>query len=181
MPGKPKHISPKLLTADERVLIETRTSKVRNMTGGGFSLLLMVGSLLLAYWDSVFPSTNFPVVSEMLASTYGWLFSIALLLLGVLFFLNFIIRYLKWISTLYVMTNNRVMTKRGILGRTFEDMPLSMITNVDVSQSVTQRLLGYGNVIFSSQSGTRDDVKWKWVPDPIRVRRKVQEAMEGKQ
>lgn len=60
-------------------------------------------------------------------------------------------------------------------------MPLSMITNVDVSQSVGQRFMGYGTVVFSSQSGARDDVVWKWVPDPINIRRKVQEAMDKRQ
>lgn len=178
MPGKPKHISPKLLTADEKVLIETRTSKIRQMTGGAFSLLLMIGALLLAFWDRISPASSFPVLSDLIASSYWWLFSIALMLLGGLFFLNFLIRYLKWISTLYAMSNMRVITKKGILGRSFEDMPLDMITNIDVSQSAGQRLLGYGTVVFSSQSGTRDDVVWKWVPDPIMVRRKVQEAME---
>jgi len=181
MPGKPKHISPKLLTADEKVLIETRTSKVKHMTGGAFSLILMLGSLLLAYWDRIFPSTTVPVLSELLTGTYGWLFSIAFLVLAALFLLNFIVRYLKWISTLYAMTNARVITKKGILGRSFEDMPLDMITNIDVSQSAVQRLLGYGTVVFSSQSGARDDVVWKWVPDPIKTRRKVQEAMDKRQ
>jgi len=177
--AKPKHISAKMLAANENLLIETRTSKVRNMTGGAFSLLLMLGALVLAYWDKLFPSTHFPFVSDLLAdSNVGWIFYLAFIVLAALFLINFIIRYLKWISTLYVMTNARVMTKKGILGRSFEDMPLSMITNIDVSQSIGQRMLGYGTLVFSSQSGNRDDIVWKWVPDPIVVRRKAQEAMD---
>ena len=179
MSGKPKHISSKLLATNEKVLIESRASKIRHMTGGAFSLLLMVGCLIVYFWENLFAS-GLPVLSDLFVSTYGWLFSAAFLILAGLFFLNFLIRYLRWISTLYVMTDMRVMTKKGILGRSFEDMPLDMITNIDVSQSFIQRFLGYGTVIFSSQSGTRDDVVWKWVPDPIMVRRKVQEAMESR-
>lgn len=181
MAVKPKHISSKVLTATESVLIETRTSKIRNMTGGAFSLVMMLGALLVAFWDSIFLSINIPYLSDIRAGSYGWIFFIAFILIAVLFFVNFLIRYLKWISTLYVMTNSRVLTKRGILGRNFEDMPLGMITNIDVRQSVMQRFLGYGTVTFSSQSGTRDDVVWKYVPDPMMVRRKVQEAMEKRQ
>jgi len=179
MSGKPKHISSKLLATNEKVLIESRTSKIRHMTGGAFSLLLMVGCLIVYFWENLFAS-GLPVPFDLFGSPYGWLFSAAFLILAGLFLLNFLIRYLRWISTLYVMTDMRVMTKKGILGRSFEDMPLDMITNIDVSQSFIQRFLGYGTVIFSSQSGTRDDVVWKWMPDPIMVRRKVQEAMESR-
>lgn len=181
MAAKPKHISSKLLTADENVLIETRTSKIKHMTGGAFSLVLMAVMLLVAYWNSVFTSTKIPYLSDILSSTYGWLFTIAFVVLAGLFFLNFLVKYLRWISTLYVMTNTRVITKKGILGRSYEDMPLGMITNIDVRQSAMQRFLGYGTVTFSSQSGVRDDVVWKWVPDPIRARRMVQEAMNKRQ
>lgn len=176
---KPKHISPKLLALDEKVLIETRMSTIRHMTGGVASIVVALVMLLIAFWNRIFASTNLPIISDLLNNTtYGNIISIIFLLLALLLFIYFIVRYLRWASTLYVMTNERVMTKRGILGRDFDDMPLRMITNVDVNQSVGQRFLGYGTVVFSSQSGTRDDVIWKYVPDPIRVRRLVQESMD---
>ena len=177
--AKPKHISPKLLALDEKVLIETRMSTVRHMTGGISSIVVAVVLLLLAFWTRIFASTNLPIISDLLNNTsFGNIVSIFFVLLALMFFVYFIVRYLKWVSTLYVMTNERVMTKRGILGRDFDDMPLRMITNVDVNQSVGQRFMGYGTVVFSSQSGSRDDVIWKYVPDPIRIRRMVQESMD---
>lgn len=181
MSAKPKHISSKLLTGDEKVLIETRTSKIKHMTGAAFSLIIMLCALLIAFWDKILSSTSIPFLSDIMAGDYWWIFFYVFIIIAILFFLNFIVRYLRWISTLYVMTNTRVITKRGILGLSFEDMPLGMITNIDVRQSVMQRFLGYGTLTFSSQSGYRDDVVWKWVPDPIRARRKVQEAMDKRQ
>lgn len=177
--AKPKHISPKLLALDEKVMLESHMSTVRHMTGGIMSIVVALVLLLVAFWDKIFASTELPFISEFLNNaSYGNIISIILVLLALLFFVYFIVRYLRWVSTLYVMTNERVMTKKGILGRDFDDMPLRMITNVDVNQSVGQRFLGYGTVVFSSQSGTRDDVIWKFVPDPIRVRRLVQESMD---
>lgn len=176
---KPKHISPKLLALDEKVMLESRMSTVRHMTGGITSIVVALVLLLVAFWNKIFSSTNLPIISDLLSNaSYGNIISIIFILLALMFFIYFIVRYLRWISTLYVMTNERVMTKRGILGRDFDDMPLRMITNVDVNQSVGQRLMGYGTVVFSSQSGTRDDVIWKFVPNPVRVRRMVQESMD---
>lgn len=177
--AKPKHISPKLLALDEKVLLESRMSTIRHMTGGIASIVVALVMLLVAFWNKIFTSTNLPIISDLLNNvSYGNIISIIFVLLALLLFIYFIVRYLRWISTLYVMTNERVMTKRGILGRDFDDMPLRMITNVDVNQSVGQRFMGYGTVVFSSQSGARDDVIWKFVPDPIRVRRMVQESMD---
>jgi uncharacterized membrane protein YdbT with pleckstrin-like domain len=176
---KPKHISPKLLALDEKVVLESRMSTVRHMTGGITSIVVALAMLLVAFWNKIFASTRLPFISDLLDNmSYGNIISIIFILLALMFFIYFIVRYLRWISTLYVMTNERVMTKRGILGRDFDDMPLRMITNVDVNQSVGQRLMGYGTVVFSSQSGTRDDVIWKFVPNPVRVRRMVQESMD---
>jgi len=177
--AKPKHISPKLLALDEKVMLESHMSTVRHMTGGIMSIVVALVLLLVAFWDKIFASTELPFISDLLTNaSYGNIISIILVLLALLLFVYFIARYLRWVSTLYVMTNERVMTKKGILGRDFDDMPPRMITNVDVNQSVGQRFLGYGTVVFSSQSGTRDDVIWKFVPDPIRVRRLVQESMD---
>ena len=177
--AKPKHISPKLLALDEKVMLESRMSTVRHMTGGIGSIIVALLMILVAFWNRIFTSTSLPFISDLLNNaSYGTVVSIIFIVLALILFLYFAVRYFRWISTLYVMTNERVMTKRGILGRDFDDMPLRMITNVDVNQSVMQRFLGYGTVVFSSQSGSRDDVIWKFVPDPIRVRRLVQEAMD---
>jgi uncharacterized membrane protein YdbT with pleckstrin-like domain len=159
--------------------LETHMSTVRHMSGGIMSIVVALVLLLVAFWNKIFASTNLPFISDLLNdANFGNIFSIIFVLLALVFFVYFIIMYLRWVSTLYVMTSERVMTKKGILGRDLDDMPLRMITNVDVNQSVGQRLMGYGTVVFSSQSGTRDDVIWRFVPDPIKVRRLVQESMD---
>jgi len=177
--AKPKHISPKMLALDEKVMLESRMSTVRHMTGGIGSIAVALLLLLIAFWNNIFASINLPIISDLLDNaSFGSIISIIFVGLALLLFIYFFVRYFRWISTLYVMTNERVITKRGIVGRDFDDMPLRMITNVDVDQSVIQRFLGYGTVVFSSQSGSRDDVIWKFVPDPIKVRRLVQESMD---
>jgi uncharacterized membrane protein YdbT with pleckstrin-like domain len=90
-------------------------------------------------------------------------------------------RWLKWGSTVYAATDERIITQRGILSKIYEDIPLAMITNVDMAQSLGKRALGYGTIVFSTQglsSGRKGDVVWEAVPDPFRVRRKIQEVMD---
>lgn len=79
-----------------------------------------------------------------------------------------------------MLTDQRVMIKRGIIGRSIEDMSLNMITNIDVSQSALQRFLGYGTVVFSSEGGSLDDLVWKYAPNPLRVRSEVQSALSSR-
>ncbi len=50
-------------------------------------------------------------------------------------------RLLKWRS---VVTDRRVIVKRGILGLDYEDASLTKINNVFLKQGVLGRLLGYG-------------------------------------
>jgi uncharacterized membrane protein YdbT with pleckstrin-like domain len=177
MAKKPKRISPKLLAGDETVMMESRTSRIKHMTGGTFAIIVAIFFLLLSFWNRL-GLHNFPGLQTFLDGSYGGIISLASLGIAGLLFIYYVFKWLKWISTAYIMTDERVITKRGILGRSIEDMPLQMVTNVDVNQSVLQRMFGYGNVVFSSQSGDRDDVVWKSVPNPMKVRRLAQEAMD---
>jgi hypothetical protein len=55
-----------------------------------------------------------------------------------------------------------------------------MITNIDLAQSLGKRALGYGTLVFSTQGlgGKKADMTWNAVPDPMKVRRKLQEVMD---
>lgn len=179
MAKKPKHISKKLLAANEGLLIESRQSKIKYMTGGVFSIILAIIFFLLGFWPKL-GLWDLPYIQEYLEGDYGAIIGWVLVAIGGLFVIYFLVRYLKWISTLYVLTDQRVMIKRGILGRSIEDMSLNMITNIDVRQSALQRFLGYGTIVFSSEGGNLDDLVWKYVPDPFKVRSEVQSAISSR-
>jgi len=82
----------------------------------------------------------------------------------------------------YAATDERIITQKGILNKTYEDIPLKMITNIDLSQSLGKRAMGYGTMVFSTQGmgGRKADVVWDAVPNPMSVRRKLQEAMDSR-
>jgi polyferredoxin len=92
--AKPKHISPKLLALDEKVMLETRMSTVRHMTGGITSILVALVLLLLAFWTKIFASINLPFISDLLNNaTFGNIITIIFVLLALLFFVYFIVRW----------------------------------------------------------------------------------------
>ena len=181
MAGKAKLIPRKFLSSDEKVVLETRPSAWLHMKSGGLAVILGLVALILFVWDRVLDLPDIPYVSEALDDpSYGIYIQYALLAIFVLAFVFFFAKYLKWNGTIYAVTDERVIVQRGILSKTYEDMALTMITNVDMAQSIGNRALGYGTLIFSTSGsgGKKTNMIWEAVPDPMRARRKVQEVMD---
>jgi uncharacterized membrane protein YdbT with pleckstrin-like domain len=71
------------------------------------------------------------------------LIAAVLLLYGIIKFLGAAIRRS---TTEIIITDRRVLYKRGIISRHTIEMNISKIETVDVSQTISGRLLGYGTV-----------------------------------
>lgn len=179
MAKKPKHISKKLLSTNERLLIESRQSKIKYMTGGVLSMILAIAFFLVGFWKKL-GLGDLPYLQGYLEGDYVAIIEWAFVAIGGLLVIYFFVKYLRWINTLYVLTDQRVMIKRGFISRSIEDMSLNMITNIEMGQSALQRFLGYGTIIFSSEGGNLDDLIWKYVPNPLKVRSEVQSALSSR-
>ena len=76
----------------------------------------------------------------------------------------------------YVITDSRVRRSVGIISRDESSVNLRDIRNVQLQQGPIQRLLGYGDVSFST-AGTGDvEIRFGKVSRPRRVKRMVEEA-----
>ena len=78
---------------------------------------------------------------------------------------------LKLVFTEYGLTNNRIITKTGIISRSTEEMKLSKIETVEIKQGILGRILGYGNVVISG-TGSSNVIIAK-VSNPIYVKKKI--------
>ena len=78
----------------------------------------------------------------------------------------------RWMSTLYVFTDRRIIIRRGIFTRYGHDMPLSKVNNVSFRQRLFERLLGCGTLIVESAS-EQGMLVIADVPDVQRVQREV--------
>jgi uncharacterized membrane protein YdbT with pleckstrin-like domain len=72
---------------------------------------------------------------------------------------------LTWWTSLYVLTTERLMTRRGLVSKSGIEIPLENITNVNFSQSMIERMIGAGDLLVES-AGTSGQSKFKDIPHP---------------
>jgi uncharacterized membrane protein YdbT with pleckstrin-like domain len=89
--------------------------------------------------------------------------------------------FLRWRTTSYIITNQRVALRTGILTQTGRDIPLYRINNVTFEKQLSDRFWGCGTLVISDgtdQPGmVLDDV-----PDVEKVQRALQDLVrQGKQ
>lgn len=84
---------------------------------------------------------------------------------------------LRWWFTNYVLTSERIIVRLGMIARSGVEIPLENITNVLFSQSVTERVLGYGDVKVES-AGREGRTELGDIPRPEGFQSEVYRARE---
>jgi uncharacterized membrane protein YdbT with pleckstrin-like domain len=88
---------------------------------------------------------------------------VAILLLGL--FVVAAIPALRWWFTQFVLTNERLVLRRGVIARSGVEIPLEVINDVIFSQTVFERLLGFGDLIIES-AGEMGQSHFSNIPKP---------------
>lgn len=78
----------------------------------------------------------------------------------------------------FVLTNQRVIIKKGILLVKTIEMGLDQIESVTMHQSLWQKLLGYGTVTLIGTGGAKYYLDG--IAKPLEFKKKLQEAKLGK-
>jgi uncharacterized membrane protein YdbT with pleckstrin-like domain len=78
----------------------------------------------------------------------------------------------RWLSE-FVITNRRVIIKKGFIARDTFEMNLSKIESVNVDQSVMGRILNYGSMTIIGSGGTRET--FHNISRPLAFRKAFQE------
>ena len=110
------------LQKDEKVLLVTFTSWISMIWPVVFALAAITGSYFIGFTDR-----------------YGW----TVALLGIIVF---IVKYFQWRSSIWVVTNYRVIDEAGLLSHYAKESPLDKINNVSYDQTLWGRLFNYGHV-----------------------------------
>ncbi|GLZ38549.1 PH domain-containing protein [Actinokineospora sp. NBRC 105648] len=74
--------------------------------------------------------------------------ALALILVVWLFFVPFV----RWRTTHFIVTTDRVMAREGVINRTGIDIPLSRISSVRFEHGLIDRIVGCGTLIIESSS-----------------------------
>jgi hypothetical protein len=83
-----------------------------------------------------------------------------------------------WLNERYIITNRRVMEISGIINKHVRDSALEKVNDVELTQSVIGRILGYGTVqiITGSDIGVN---MFRRISNPVRFKREMLNAKEG--
>ena len=78
-------------------------------------------------------------------------------------------RWLRWASSSFVVTTQRLVVRRGVLRRTAREILLDRLTDISSSQTLLDRLLRCGDVLVESPGRDSPEV-FKDLPRPAAVR-----------
>jgi uncharacterized membrane protein YdbT with pleckstrin-like domain len=98
--------------------------------------------------------------------------AVAILLAGTL------MPFLRWVTTHYVVTDRRIITRHGIVARSGRDMPLSRVNDISFSHTVWERILGCGTLVVES-AGETGQLSLASVPHVELVQRRIYELADS--
>jgi len=155
----------RLLGDDENVVMAMRPH-VKELIGPALVLLLV--SPAASYLAALVPE----------GGAQGWL-RLALAAIAALVLLRWSVwPFLKWITTSYVVTDRRLITRVGVIARSGRDMPLSRVNDVTFEHTnLLERMLGCGTLVVES-AGERGQLVLRDVPKVEEVQRDVYRLAE---
>jgi len=142
---------------------------------------------LRPHWRRVLlPLVAVPVV--VLLASYLWFLvpagsarqplRIAILVVALLILVGWSLRrWLRWVTTRYVVTTRRVLMRSGVVGRRGRDVPLTRVNDVSYERTVGERLFRSGTLVIES-GGDRGQVVLTDVPRVAAVQRAVYRLVE---
>jgi uncharacterized membrane protein YdbT with pleckstrin-like domain len=119
----------------------------------------------------------FGVAAPSVESDPGNALTLLALVLLVVALANFLIRLLGWNNTNFVLTSDRIITRRGVLTKSGVEIPLERINTVFFNQRLFERMVGAGDLAIES-AGERGTEKFDDIRKPAIVQREIYVQME---
>lgn len=157
--GFPRH----LLTEDEELVLDLRPHWIALVGPSIVTILLVVGT-----WVAIEVTPD---------SWPGWV-RWATFGGGVLLFLAYPIRELiAWITSHFVLTNERLIHRSGWFAKRSMEIPLGRINDVSFHQNVLERVVGAGDLVIES-GGEYGQNQFSNIRHPERVQKMIYERYE---
>ena len=88
-----------------------------------------------------------------------------------------LIRYLKWATTNFVITSDRVIFRHGVVAKSGIEIPLERVNSVHFNQSVFERMIGAGDLLIESGSEGGQQ-RFTDVHNPDKIQNLIHSQME---
>jgi uncharacterized membrane protein YdbT with pleckstrin-like domain len=107
-------------------------------------IIVLLGVVFVGTWAFLSWGAWF----QGIVGTVGlWAIGIVVLVI----FIVFVVRpFLMWITTQYVFTNRRIITRAGLVSKRGRDMPLAKVNNVSFEVSIVGRIFNFGRLEVES-------------------------------
>lgn len=86
-------------------------------------------------------------------------------------------RWLKWRSTMFVVTTERLISREGMFARSGIEIPLERVNNIISHQSVMERVLGAGDLLIES-GGEDGQQRYSNVRKPFELQNTINRQIE---
>lgn len=140
----------RLLGEDEEVVLDLHQHWINLVLPVTAAVVILAGA---AIGVSVAPSGSGGGIAQIAIGV------VALILL----WFGAVLPWLRWITTSYVVTSERVVIREGILARTGRDIPLQRVNDVTFHHTILERLIGSGTLTIES-AGERGQIVLAEVP-----------------
>ncbi len=146
----------RLLGEDEEIIMQFRPHWSGILKEGALVLGAIVVAVLLALLD-----------------VNGWIV-VVVVLLAIAIAAGGLVR---WLTTLHVVTNERIIYRAGFVGKRGKELPLEVINDVAFNQRIIERIFGTGDLMIES-AGTHGQTRYSDIPAPERVQTAIYKARE---
>jgi uncharacterized membrane protein YdbT with pleckstrin-like domain len=151
----------RLLTSDEELVLDLRPHWIALVGPVVVTILLIVGVVL--------------GLANINSKAVKWVIEgIAV----VLFVAYPVRRFVQWVTSHFVVTNERLIHRQGLIAKNSMEVPLDRINDVRFHQNVFERMIGAGDLVIES-AGTRGQEVFSNVRHPENVQKVIYERSES--
>jgi uncharacterized membrane protein YdbT with pleckstrin-like domain len=102
--------------------------------------------------------------------------TVGVLIAVVLFAIMIVVGFVRRMATTYMVTNQRLYIRRGILSKAEQQTRIDRVQNVNTNQTLLQRVLSVGTVDFDTAGTDDSEFRFVGIADPGSVVRSVDKA-----
>jgi uncharacterized membrane protein YdbT with pleckstrin-like domain len=88
------------------------------------------------------------------------------------------LRYLRWTTTNFVVTTDRLVYRSGVVAKHGKEIPLERVNDIAFKQSVFERIIGTGDLSIES-AGAQSRETFADIPHPAQVQNEIYRQMES--
>ncbi len=144
----------KLLNPGEQLAVDVRPHW-KYLAGPASALIIALAGAIAALVEHV-PQWAELALAGLLVVCMAWL----------------AVRYLRWVTTSFAVTSERLVLRKGILRRTGREIRLDSLTDISCSQSLSDRVLRCGDILLESPGRDSQEV-FPDLPRPVAIQNEI--------